>query len=85
MVLQKHHALQVLVVLLALILLGLGPLEPQAALTATLLASSFDRARALAAARGGDVIVIPPGTYAGNLVVDKSVTLVGAACSHQGT
>jgi nitrous oxidase accessory protein len=77
MVLRKHHTLQLLVVLVAPLLLGLGSLQAQPASTATQPASSFDLVRALAEARDGDVIVIPPGTYAGPFVVDKSVTLVG--------
>lgn len=38
---------------------------------------SFDLRRALEAAAPGDVIVVPPGTWAGHLVITRTVTLRG--------
>jgi nitrous oxidase accessory protein len=39
--------------------------------------SAFDLTQALAQARDGDTIVIPPGEYHGPLTINKSVALVG--------
>jgi hypothetical protein len=38
-------------------------------------------AAALAAAKAGDTIAVGPGTYAGGLVVDKSIKLIGAGAN----
>ncbi len=42
-----------------------------------LIHNSFDLQAAIAAARPGDEIRVPPGLYQGNFVIDKPVTLTG--------
>ena len=38
---------------------------------------SFDLQAAIAAAKDGDTITVPGGTYPGPIVIDKSVKLIG--------
>ncbi len=47
------------------------------ALPTTAQSQPFDLQAAIAAAQPGDTIQVPPGTYAGPLLIDKPVTLEG--------
>jgi len=62
----------------SIVLAGFGPAPPGAAAAATLdLGPGADLAQAVAAAQPGDTLRLAPGSYAGEIVVDKPLTLEG--------
>jgi nitrous oxidase accessory protein len=58
---------------MAAMLIGMGFIPP----AALRIQNSFDLQAAIAAAKNGDVIEVPGGTYPGPIVIDKSVKLIG--------
>jgi nitrous oxidase accessory protein len=63
--------------LVSKLLAGLLALASLGTLSSRAQTFSFDLAQALAEARDGDTVVIPPGVYQGPFTINKSVTLVG--------